>query len=109
MMRKGAYLSTIALFMVLALSGSAANSWAAERIYKMTGYITAIDRVFNTVVIEVPMVGKTFTVGGSLAPNVNLERGGHPAHLADYMVGDQVVVTWKHTVEGHLILSLTAK
>jgi hypothetical protein len=108
-MRKGAYLSTIALFMVLALPGSAANSWAGERLYKMTGYITAIDLPFNTVVIEVPIAGKTFTVGGSLAPNAKLKRGGYSAHLADYMVGDQVVVMWKHTGEGHLILSLTAK
>jgi hypothetical protein len=108
-MRKGAYLSTIALFMVLALPCFAANSWAAERIYKMTGYIAAIDRAFNTVVIEVPMAGKTFTVGGPLAPDAKLKRGGHSADLADYLVGDQVVVTWKHTKEGHLILSLTAK
>jgi hypothetical protein len=94
---------------LLSLPGSAANSWAAERLYKMTGYITAIDRPFNTVVIEVTMVGKSFTVGASLAHNAKLERGGHSAHLADYMVGDPVVVTWKHTEEGHLILSLTAK
>ena len=108
-MRKKMYLSTIALFMVLALSGSAANSWAAERLYKMTGYITAIDQAHNTVVIEVPMVGKTFTVGGSLVSNATLERRGHSAHLADYMIGDLVVVIWKHTKEGHLLLSLTAK
>ena len=55
------YLSTIALLMVLALSWSAAHSWAAERLYKMTGYITAIDRACNTVVIEVPTAGKTGT------------------------------------------------
>lgn len=108
-MRKGAYLSTIALFMVLALPGSAADSWAAEELYKMTGYITAIDHDYHTVVIEVPMVGKTFTVGGPLAPNAKLERGGHSVHLTDYMAGDQVVVTWKHTPNGHLILSLVAK
>jgi hypothetical protein len=108
-MRKGAYLTAIALFMALALPGSAANSWAAEKLYKMTGSITAIDFEYRTVVIEVPMVGKSFTVGGPLAPNATLERGGHSAHLADYMAGDQVVVTWKHTEEGHLILSLVAK
>jgi hypothetical protein len=108
-MRKKAYLSTMVLFMVVALSWPAANSWAAERLYKMTGYITAIDREFNTVVIEVPMVGKSFTVGGPLAPNAKLEMSGHSADLADYMIGDLVVVTWKHTREGHLLLSLTAK
>jgi hypothetical protein len=108
-MRKKAYLSIIALSMVLALLGSAVTSWAAERLYKMTGHITAIDQAHNTVVIEVPMVGKSFTVGGSLAPNAKLERGGHSAYLADYMIGDLVVVIWKHTKEGHLLLSLTAK
>jgi hypothetical protein len=108
-MRKKAYLSIIALSMVFALLGSAVTSWAAERLYKMTGYITAVDRAYSTVVIEVPMVGKTFTVGGPLASNAKLERGGHSVHLADYMIGDLVVVIWKHTEEGHLLLSLTAK
>jgi hypothetical protein len=95
--------------MVLVLPCFAADSLAGERLYKMTGPITAIDRASQTVVIEVPMVEKIFTVGGSLAPNAKLEKGAHPAHLADYMVGDQVVVTWKHTEDGHLILSLTEK
>ena len=108
-MRKKAYFSILILSMVLAILGSAVTSWAAERLYKMTGHITAIDQAYKTVVIEVPMVGKIFTVGGSLAPNAKLERGGHSVHLADYTIGDLVVVIWKHTNEGHLLLSLTAK
>jgi hypothetical protein len=108
-MRKKAYLSIIVLSMVLALLGSAVTSWAAERLYKMTGHITAIDQAHKTAVIEVPMVGKSFTVGGPLAPNAKLERGGQSVHLAEYRIGDLVVVIWKHTAEGHLLLSLTAK
>jgi hypothetical protein len=108
-MKKSAYISSLVLFTVLLLSFSAANSWAGVKLYKMTGEITAIDLEYRTVVIEVPMVGKTFTVGGALAPEVVLEKGGHSVGLGDFQVGDQVVVTWKHTDEGHLILSLTAK
>jgi hypothetical protein len=98
----------IALVMVLGLLGSASISWAAEERYKMTGYITAIDCAYNTVVIEVPMVGKT-TVGGPLASGAVLESRGHSVGLGDFQVGDQVVVTWKHTDKGHLILSLTTR
>jgi hypothetical protein len=61
---------------LLSLPGSAANSWAAERLYKMTGYITAIDRPFNTVVIEVTMVGKSLTVGAHLPPTLNWRGAG---------------------------------
>jgi hypothetical protein len=100
----------IALVLAVTCSLCFANpSGAGERLYKMTGDITAIDLKYHTVVIEVPMVEKTFTVGGSLAPEVVLQKGGHSVGLADFQVGDQVVVTWEHTNEGHLILSLTAK
>jgi hypothetical protein len=57
--------------MVLVLPSFAADSLAGERLYKMTGPITAIDRTGQTVVIEVPMVGKTFTVAASLSPTLN--------------------------------------
>ena len=108
-MKKSAYLSSLVLFAVLLFSFSAANSWAGVKLYKMTGEITAIDVEYHTVVIEVPMVGKTFTIGGPLSPDAVLERGGQSADLTDFLVGDQVVVTWTQTDEGHLILSLTKK
>jgi hypothetical protein len=108
-MKKLSFLGALVLFMVLSLLFSVANSRAGEKIYKMTGNIAAIDQAYNTVVIEVPIRGKTFTVGGSLAPNAVLEKSGQSVHLADFLAGDRVVVTWRQTESGHLILSLTAK
>ena len=63
-MKKSACLIILLLAMVLSLFFSAVNCWANEKLYKMTGSVAAIDREHNTVVVEVPMVGKTFTVGG---------------------------------------------
>jgi hypothetical protein len=85
------------------------QSVAGEELYKMTGHITAIDLEYRTVVIEVPMVGKTFTVGGPLASGAVLKRGDVSVDLRDLQVGDQVVVTWRSTPEGHLILSLAGE
>jgi hypothetical protein len=50
----------------------------------MAGDITAIDLKYNTVLVEVPLAGKTFTVGGPLSSKAVLERGGQSAALLDY-------------------------
>jgi hypothetical protein len=104
-MKRSHFIIVLAIVFSLALFG--AQSWASERIYQMTGDITAIDIEYNTVVIEVPMGGKTFTVGGPLSSRAVLERGGQSAALADFQVGDRVTVKWEAAGQGHLILSLS--
>jgi len=86
-----------------------ARSWASESIYQMTGDITAIELEYNTVVIEVPMVGKTFTVGGPLSWKAILKKGHQVVGLSTFQVGDRVKVKWEATEKGHVILSLTDK
>ena len=108
-MRRYGPLFAVVLVAVFFLALLPPHALSGEDAYKMTGEITAIDLKYHTVVIEVQMVGKTFTVGGPRSPEVVLEKGGHSVGLGDFQVGDQVVVTWTHTDEGHLILSLTAK
>ena len=108
-MKRSAYLITFVLGVMLSLSFSGAQSWAAEKIYQMVGDITAIDLVHDTVVVEVPLVGKTFTVGGPLSSEAVLKRGGQSVNLVDFQIGDRVTVKWKLTKEGHLILLLKAK
>jgi len=76
---------------------------AGEKLFLMTGKIAAIDSAFNTVVIEVPLGEKMFTVGGPLSSKATLTKGGQPANLSDFAVGEQVKVKWKATGEGHLI------
>jgi hypothetical protein len=76
------------------------QSVAGEELYKMTGHITAIDLEYRTVVIEVPMVGKPFTVGGPLASRAVLKKGDISVDLGDLQVGDQVVVTWRFHTRG---------
>jgi hypothetical protein len=50
-----------------------------------------------------------FTIGGPLSHDADLTRGGRPAKLEDFTVGDQVTVLWQTLDTGHLILSLKAK
>lgn len=108
-MKRSAYFITLLLAVVFSFSFSGAQCWAGEKKYRMTGDITAIDLSHNTVVIEVPLAGKMFTVGGALSSEAILKRGGQSVGLADFQVGDRVIVIWEATEQGHLILSLKAK
>ena len=99
----------LGLAIIFSLSIYGAQSLAGERIYQMVGDITALDLEYKTVVVEVPLAGKTFTVGGPLSSEAVLERGGQSATLADFQVGDRVTVKWEATAQGHVILLLRAK
>ena len=77
--------------------------------YLMTGKISAIDQAYDTIVIEVPMVSKTFTVGGPLATDAELVKNNQTAGLNDFNVGEQVTVKWHSTPQGHVIDRLVAK
>ena len=79
------------------------------KTYNMTGKISAIDMAYKTVVIEVPMAGKIFTVAGPLAPDAKLTKNMKPAGLNDFMVGERVTVKWHSTPQGHVIDRLAAK
>ncbi len=85
------------------------GSWAGEKKYRMRGEIKAIDLRCRTAVIEVPVKDKIFTVGGPLTSKAVLKRGGQPVGLADFQVGDRVIVIWESTKKGHVILSINAK
>ena len=108
-MKKEAYFIGLVIVIIPCLSFNGGQSWANERIYLMTGDITAIELEYNTVVIEVPMVGKTFTVGGPLSCEAILKKGRQVVDLSAFQVGDRVKVKWEATEKGHVILSLTAK
>jgi len=108
-MNRSPYFTTLVLAVIFSISFSGAQCWAGERKYKMTGDITAIDLTHNTVVIEVPLAGKMFTVGGPLSSKAILKKGGQSVGLADFRVGDRVIVIWESIEQGHLILSLKAR
>ena len=113
-MRKSTISLTLAAGVIVFLTSSATQTWAGKEVVKMVGEITAIDLAHRTVVVEV-LVGKAvvgeqlFTVGGPLSPDAELKRGGRPAELEDFKVGDRVTVLWKTIETGHLILSLEAR
>jgi len=50
-----------------------------------------------------------FTVGGPLSSEAVLKRGGLLVDLANFQVGDRVIVEWRVTEQDHLILVLKAK
>ena len=96
------------LFTLAAVPASAAP---APKIYRMEGTIAAIDLQFNTVVVNVPLTGKKiFKVGGPLAKDAVLKKGGKTdLTLKDFKVGDKVIVEWQPTPQGHLIRMLKAR
>lgn len=93
------------VFVAIAVTCPAAMAEARiYSLYKMTGKIAAIDHTYNTVVVDVPLAnGQVFVVGGPFAGNAVLKSQGRPATLADFKVGERVIVKWSPTSEGHLI------
>ena len=71
------------IFLGLTLMGGLfmGQGTAAEMKYAMRGHIAAIDMAHSTVVIEVPIGKKSFTVGGPLDPRAVLQKGERPAEL----------------------------
>ena len=107
-MRRSGYFITLVLAVILSLCFSGTQSLADEKIYQMSGEISAIDLDLNTVVIEVPLGERLFTIGGPLSYDAVLKRGGQSVGLGDFRRGDQVTVKWEATARGHLIRSLKA-
>ena len=81
---------------------------ASNKVYLMTGKIKAIDQNFNTLVIEVPLAERVFTVGGPLDSGAVLRKGGKTAALSDFSVGERVNVKWRSTEKGHVIEMITS-
>ena len=79
------------------------HATGSEKMYLMSGTIKAIDQVFNTVVIECPLAGKMFTVGGPLSSGAVLKKGSTSASLSDFSEGERVDVKWRSTEKGHVI------
>jgi len=97
-------------FAALAMTVPAMGESKIYSLYKMTGTIKAIDLAYHTVVIDIPLAnGQTFVVGGPLAPNASLKNKGMPPQLADFHVGQRVVVEWSPIHQGHLIRMLDSK
>jgi hypothetical protein len=94
---------------LLLASGTLAPAAAGGQSYRMAGEITAIDIGFQTVVIEVPLGDKYFTVGGPLGADAVLVKGGRPVTLEDFQTGDPVSVVWRATPSGHLIERLESR
>lgn len=108
-MKKSGYFIAMILAVMLFLSFSPSQSLADQKIYKMGGEITAIDLGHNTVIVEVPLGEELYTVGGPLSSDAVLKKGGQAVGLADFRRGDQVIVKWKVTEQGHVILELKSK
>lgn len=108
-MNRSSYFFTgvLAMLLVLYLGGTAAL--AAEKSYTMVGKITAIELASNTVVVDVPLAHRIFTVAGPLSAHPVLRIGHKRAKLDDFKVGNRVTVHWKATVDGHLVTGLIEK
>jgi hypothetical protein len=108
MIRKKSLITGVAMAVVLTFLATAPTIVFAKT-YNMTGKISAIDLAYNTVLIQVPMASKIFTVGGPLAANAKLSKGNKMVTLNDFKVGERVTVKWHSTPQGHAIDRLIAK
>ena len=108
MIRKKSLITGVAMAVILTFLATAPTIVFAKA-YKMTGKISAIDLAYSTIVIQVPMASKIFTVGGPLAANAKLRKGNKMATLNDFKVGERVTVDWHSTPQGHVIDRLVAK
>lgn len=80
-----------------------------NKIFVMSGTLTAAVPQYNTAVIECPVGGQMFTVAGPLAQKAVLKKGGKSVQLGDFKEGEKIKVKWQATEDGHLILMLAAK
>ncbi len=104
------WLVLVAAGMFLAALFLASGPTLADKVYVMTGTLSAVDLDCNTAVVRVPLSGgKIFVVAGTLAPDVVLKKGGLKARLEDFQPGEKVTVRWRSTTKGHEILALIAK
>ena len=94
----------LTLILIFSLCLLGVESIAAENEYKMGGEITAIEKDYNTVVIEVLLGNdRLFTVGGPLSEGAVLKKDGQTVSLSSFAVGDKVTVLWRATEKGHII------
>ena len=108
-MRRSGCVITLSLGLIFSFSFSGTACLAGGKIYEMGGEITAIDLEHNTVVVEVPLGERLYTVGGPLSSKAVLKKDGKLAVLADFRRGDRVVVKWKVTAQGHVALLLKSR
>ncbi len=108
-MKKSAYLTALFLALILSLSFSVTQSRAAEKIYRMSGEITAIDLRHNTVVVEGILGDEPYTVDGPLSSKAVLKKDGKSVPLVDFRKGDRVMVKWKVTEQRHVVLMLKSR
>ena len=91
------------IFPLEALADSAGGKVLVER-----GKITSLALDSGTIVVEVPLKGRLYTVGGKLTPTATVVKNGLKADLYDLRVGDGVKVGWVKTKTGHSITLLDA-
>jgi len=80
-----------------------AESSVWGKTYQMRGKITVIEPAHSTAVIEVPLEKGMFTVAGPLSEYAVLRNRGASAALTDFVSGDEVIVRWRATGQGHII------
>ena len=105
-MKKLRFLIVCFLALIVSQNFIIAEGFCGEKIYRMKGTITAIEMDSRTVVVEVPLGKRMFTVGGPLATDAVIKKGKNRAELNDFKIGASVIVKWRATEKGHLILFL---
>jgi hypothetical protein len=107
-MKRTAGFAFVFLFVVTAVSLSCTQGIADEGVCRATGRIETIDPASSVVAVEVLMGDTYCTIGGRICSGAVLKRGGEPAALADFSVGDQVLIEWKHSNTECMIQGLEA-
>ena len=96
------------LVVVTAVSLFCTQAMADDGVCRATGKIETIDTARSVVAVEVLMGDTYCTIGGMICSGAVLKKGGEPAALADFAVGDQVLIEWKHSNKECIIQALEA-
>jgi len=95
--------SLIAFLAVWAISACTVDN---EGAITQIGKITTIDPYLHRIYVKLPLGYRQFIVMGHIDANTIFVKDGHAAKLSDFSEGEPVVVQWRETENGQLIVSI---
>jgi hypothetical protein len=105
-MKKASQLFVVSLIVFLAVwvisSCTVENGGAITQL----GKITTIDPNLHRIYVKIPFGYRHFIVMGHINANTVFVKDGHAAKLSDFSEGEPVVVQWRETENGQLIVSI---
>jgi L,D-transpeptidase ErfK/SrfK len=97
------FLLPLLLLLLLAATGT-----AADEVHRRTGRLAVVSPPSPVIAVDLRDGDMAAFLVGRIDASSLLLRGGHPAGLQEFKVGETVKVTWRKSAEGTRILTLLA-